>query len=68
MSTIDMECRSCEGTGLYSGMCEPKGVAVVCHTCNGSGCEKLSYKPFIGRKPRTDIICSSFKRKYDFLS
>jgi hypothetical protein len=37
-------------------MCEPKGVAVVCYTCEGSGCEKLSYKPFVGRKPREDIV------------
>jgi len=54
--TVDMECRSCEGTGLYSGMAEPKGVAVLCHTCQGSGCEKLSYKPFTKRKPREDIV------------
>jgi len=55
METVDIECRSCEGSGLYSGMCEPKGVAVICYTCKGSGCEKFLYKPFIKRKPRTDI-------------
>jgi len=31
------ECSSCHGTGLYSGMCEGPGVAVVCLTCDGLG-------------------------------
>lgn len=55
MITVDAECAACRGTGLYSGMCEGKGVAVVCLGCDGTGCEKLSYKPFVRRRGRRDI-------------
>lgn len=48
-------CNSCDGTGLYSGMCEPKGTAVICHTCNGTGCEVIRYTPFKKRRLRRDI-------------
>lgn len=34
---IDRECESCKGTGLYLGMAERDGSAVVCHTCKGEG-------------------------------
>ncbi len=34
---IDRECESCKGTGLYIGMAEGSGSAVVCHTCKGEG-------------------------------
>jgi hypothetical protein len=34
---IDRECESCKGTGLYVGMAENNGAAVVCHTCKGEG-------------------------------
>ena len=30
-------CKACGGTGLYSGMAEAKGCAVICNMCNGSG-------------------------------
>lgn len=52
---IDIECRSCNGTGLYVGFAEPKGIAVVCVACKGGGCERLTYTPFTARKPRTGI-------------
>lgn len=51
----EKECRSCRGTGLYSGFAEPQGTAVVCLTCGGIGKEEISYKPFKGRKTRRDI-------------
>lgn len=34
---IDRECESCKGTGLYVGMAEQGGSAVVCNTCKGEG-------------------------------
>jgi hypothetical protein len=39
MKTIefDEKCQSCGGTGLYVGMGERNGAAVVCHTCDGTG-------------------------------
>ena len=38
MKTIDMmiECPSCKGTGVYSGMGENKNVAVVCYKSKGT--------------------------------
>jgi hypothetical protein len=57
---IEVECGSCGGTGLYSGLCEGKGRAVICIRCSGTGCQKLetaygNYTPFTGRKRRSDI-------------
>jgi hypothetical protein len=47
---VKHECGSCHGTGLYSGMGEGKGAAVVCHSCKGTGwCESV-FQPFTGRK------------------
>ncbi len=55
MPSIDAECPSCGGTGLYVGFAEPKGYAVICVTCDGTGCQKIVYKPFVKRKPRSGI-------------
>jgi len=54
---VDRICPSCKGTGLYVGMAERDGAAVVCRTCKGTGCEhfKVTYEPFVARKPRTDV-------------
>lgn len=52
---IEVECPSCGGTGLYCGFAEPKGIAVICLHCNGTGKSTLSYFPFIGRKPKKGI-------------
>ncbi len=51
---IEVECESCDGTGLYRGMCEPPG-AVVCMGCDGTGCQKLVFKSFYGLKKRRDV-------------
>lgn len=53
----DAECTSCGGTGLYSGMGEHDGAAVVCHTCRGTGCNHVceSYTPFIKRKEKKGV-------------
>ncbi len=44
------ECSACNATGLYQGFAEPKGVAVVCLKCSGTGCETINYKPFSKRR------------------
>lgn len=53
----EIECPSCKGTGIYSGMGEGVGVGVICNSCDGTG-RKLFvyyYKDFVGRKKRNDI-------------
>lgn len=55
MPSIVIECGSCDGTGLYRGMAEGPGDAVVCLRCNGSGHQLYEYKQFDGRKRRTDV-------------
>jgi len=49
---LDIECKSCGGTGVYRGMTERKGAAVVCTTCNGTGKQThtFEYTEFTGRK------------------
>ena len=59
MKKIEMliECPSCEGTGVYVGMAERAGAAVVCTKCKGTG-EYLftyTYNDFTGRKTREDV-------------
>jgi hypothetical protein len=59
---IKIECRSCRATGLYSGFAEPKGTAVVCLACRGSGAETLDYTPFTKRKAKSGIKTVSLSR------
>ena len=61
MSELDIQCKSCSGTGLYVGMAEKDGCAVVCTTCKGRGGHILTYTPYTGRKLRADIM-RVFKR------
>jgi hypothetical protein len=51
------ECDSCNGTGLYCGMAERKGSAVVCSTCKGTGKVEFkgTFKKFKTRKRRSGI-------------
>lgn len=60
--TVDAECDSCDGTGLYCGFCEPKGTAVVCLNCNGTGCMKVTYRPFVRRKGKKGVNTVSLSR------
>lgn len=55
MITIKIECSSCKGTGLYKGVAERGGAAVVCHSCNGTGESTFSYNEFTGRKTKGGI-------------
>jgi len=54
---LEIECSACSGTGLYSGMAESKGLAVVCRKCDGTGKYqyKFEYNEFEGIKKREDI-------------
>ena len=49
---FDEKCPSCKGTGVYVGMAEHDGAAVVCHTCKGTGCHHFEhiYEEFDGKK------------------
>lgn len=62
MATVKAECSTCSGTGLYSGMCEKKGTAVICIECKGTGCYEFYFKPFIKRKGRRGIETVSQSR------
>ena len=55
MESIELECVSCGGTGLYVGFGERNGVAVVCKACDGTGKEILQYKPFTKRRNRKGV-------------
>ena len=49
---MEIECPECSGTGVYMGIGERGGAAVVCTKCNGSGkcLYRYQYKKFTGRK------------------
>ena len=62
MSEVKARCSSCGGTGLYSGMCEAEGTAVVCLTCDGTGCQIIRYHPFEKRLGKRGIKTVSRSR------
>lgn len=51
------ECTSCSGTGLYCGLAEPKGTAVICYSCRGKGYagHLTEGRPFSERKPKPGV-------------
>jgi hypothetical protein len=53
--SIDTQCSSCKGTGIYVGACERDGAGVVCNICKGTGKLTLNYIPFKGRQLRNDV-------------
>jgi hypothetical protein len=55
--TADIVCQSCDGTGLYIGMSETNGCAVICYTCKGSGKveHEFKYELFTKRKLRKGV-------------
>ena len=63
-NAIVQECDSCGGTGLYSGLCEGKGKAVICSSCQGKGWFEYSYKPFKKRHKKKGIESIRLKRDY----
>lgn len=54
---FDQECDSCGGTGLYVGLGESDGAAIVCHTCKGEGHHrrKFVYREFDHRKTKDGV-------------
>lgn len=48
---LQIRCQACDGTGLYVGMAERDGSAVVCSRCKGSGnyAYHFEYEPFVER-------------------
>lgn len=62
MKILRIECDACGGTGLYSGMCEAAGQAVVCLDCSGTGCKNISYEPYTGRKRKRGVKGIRFSR------
>ena len=55
---FDEMCKSCSGTGLYIGIAERDGAAVVCRKCKGTGCFhfKHEYEPFTERRESESTI------------
>lgn len=53
----DVECPSCDGTGLYQGMAERDGAAVVCTSCRGTGKKHIvhEYTAFTERRDRKNV-------------
>lgn len=51
------QCSACKGTGLYKGMAERDGYAVVCHRCDGTGKYHFvhEYEEFTGRKKLDNV-------------
>jgi len=69
MKKIEMviECPACEGSGVYNGIGEGDGLAVICYKCNGSGAYKYhySYNEFTGRKIKEGIL-RVYKQGYGY--
>ena len=56
--TIEEQCQACNGSGLYIGMVERDGAAIVCCKCKGSGRYVFThtYEDFVNRKePKTTV-------------
>ena len=51
-------CAACQATGLFVGMAERSGAAVVCYKCKGTGMVRLRFEwdDFTGRKPRDGVL------------
>ena len=47
---IEIQCPHCNGEGLYVGMAERDGAAVICSYCKGTGKSEYYYTEFTGRK------------------
>ncbi len=58
--TVECECRACGGTGLYVGMCERDGAAIICSPCKGTGKSKITYTPFEGRREPPEGVTRVF--------
>lgn len=52
------KCQTCGGTGLYVGLAERDGAAVVCYKCKGTGCFAFrhEYEPFESRVAKAGVV------------
>ena len=50
-------CKSCKGTGIYTGFAERNGFGVVCYECKSTGKidYEFEYEEFVKREEREDI-------------
>jgi len=55
VKTLKVQCPSCDGTGLYVGLSEVPGTAVVCIDCEGTGNQIMKFTPFTKRKEKPKI-------------
>ncbi len=64
---IDIQCQACDGTGVYVGMAERHGAAVVCYQCKGTGKYNyvLEYENFKKMNIRKNIK-RVYKSSYGF--
>ena len=53
----EAQCSSCEGTGLYQGMGERNGAAVICCNCDGTGKVQIknSFKIFTEKRKKIGV-------------
>ncbi len=64
--TIIIECQACGGTGLYKGIAERDGAAVVCSHCHGTGKTEFTYNEFEGRK-EMDGVTRVFEGSFGYV-
>ena len=57
---IKHRCATCSGTGLYVGILERDGAAVVCNKCKGLGWQEEIFVEFAGREERKGV-CRVFQ-------
>lgn len=55
IKTLNVECGTCNGTGVYKDTKLKEGEGIVCLDCEGKGSRTVAYVPFTQRKQRTDI-------------
>ena len=65
---IDVQCQSCNGTGIYVGIAERDGAGVICNTCNGTGKQHYTFKyeKFTGLQKRNDVK-RVYKQSYGYV-
>lgn len=55
MKSIVTECSKCGGTGICRDHRDPKGLGLVCGSCEGKGGRTIHYRPFNRRKKKAGI-------------
>ena len=56
MPSVKVACTTCDSTGLYRGMCERAGTAVVCLQCDDPACMKSCLVDALSRNEETGAI------------